>query len=121
VKSLLLVVLLATGGCVTAPPNLTPQATAAFYENRVRGALDQVRDVAQAAAAQTPPLVSQRTANDITRWHRAAIVSMHAATANWQAGVLTSLEELIATLPQRDAALVRPYVALARTVLMEIH
>ena len=106
-------------GCASAPPNIGQPATAAFYQHRAQDALTQIRNVAQSAAAQG--LVSQQTANDITRWHRAAIVTVHQASAGWRETVITSLQEAVKLLPEAEAKIVRPYVALAVTLLREVN
>lgn len=118
--ALLTSTILTTTGCAPPPPNLTPQAVTAFNSQRVQTALDIIRDTARTAAAQVPPVIPQTTANRVNDWHEAAITIVHAAGVGWQATVQASLDALLANLPAADAALLRPYVTLAKTILTEV-
>lgn len=116
----LLVVLLVLPGCASTPSGLTPAGVTAFNSHRLQDALDVVRNIAQSAATQSPPVVSQDTANTVTRWHLSAITIIHSAASGWQATLTTSLDELLKALPAADAALLRPYVTLAKTIIQEV-
>ncbi len=115
-----LLVALALAGCAPAPPNLTPTATAAFYKTRVIKALDVVRDTAIDAAATTPPLMTQASANTVVKIHRSALRTIQASAAGWPAAVQTALDEGLKNLPKHDADLVAPYVALVKVLLQGV-
>lgn len=106
--------------CAPAPPNLTPQATAAFYGTRVIQALDVVRDLAITANKQTPPVIASADLLTIVTWHRSAITIVHTAPAGWKATVQTSLTTVLATLSKSTQTLLAPYVALVQSVLAEV-
>ena len=112
--------LLAASACAPPPPNLSPQAVSAFNNLRVQKALDIIRDTARDAAAQTPPVIPQATANRVNDWHEAAIKVIHAAGSGWQAAVSTSLDELQKNLPAADAKLLAPYIALAQSIIVGV-
>lgn len=106
-------------GCAKTPPNLTPAANAAFSQHQVQNALDQLRDIAQAANATTPPLLSTPTVRKITAWHAQAITLVHMAGAGWQTLVAAGLDTALADLPPSESRVVTPYVPLIKTLLKE--
>lgn len=118
--ALALVIGMLTSGCAHPPPNLTPAANQAFTQHQVQGALDELRDIAQAANATTPPLLSTDTTRKITTWHAQAITLIHDATAGWPTLVATSLDVALADLPPNEARVVAPYVPLIKTLLKEV-
>lgn len=120
--SLLVVVLFAGVGsyCTPAPPNLSPQASIAFTNTRVQKALDLIRDTAQDANAQAPPLLSTATTRKVTLFHESAIKIIHTAGTGWQSTVRTSLDELLKDVPPAEVQLLTPYVALAKTIIAEV-
>src|SRR5438874_13272896 len=65
------------------PPNLSPQARAAWYGTRAIKGLDLLRDTALDANAQMPPLVSTATTRKIVRYHESAITAIHATPMGW--------------------------------------
>lgn len=107
-------------GCAPPPPNLSPAASAAFTNQRVQKALDIIRDTARDAAAQTPPVIPQATANKVNDWHEAAIKVIHATGSGWQPTVTTSLDELLKNLTPPEQALIGPYVTLAKTLIAQV-
>lgn len=108
-------------GCAgNKPPNLSPQASIAWDNARIQGALDQIRDIAHVANAQHPPLISTADTRTITTWHRAAIVTLHERGNGWQATLRVGLDEVLRTLPPDTRAVLDPYVALFKTLLAEV-
>jgi hypothetical protein len=107
-------------GCQHAPPNLSPQAVAAFHGTQVIHDLDRIRDAADAAHHTTPPLLDAATTLKIVTWHQSAITVVHAAPSGWKATVLSSLDQLNTNLTDKDRQVIAPYVALARGVLQEV-
>ena len=107
-------------GCQAPPPNLTPQATQAFYAHRVVKGLDILRDTAIDANAQTPPLLSEATTRKVVTWHQSALKTIQAIPSGWQATVSAGLDELLKDLPPAEANLLRPYVAMAKTLIAEV-
>lgn len=119
-RIILVLCLVSITSCVQAPPNLTPQATQAFYKTRAQKALDVIRDTAQDGNAAVPPVVSTATARTITVWHESALKILHDAGAGWQAAVQTSLTELLKDATPEERQLLTPYVTLAKTILAEV-
>src|SRR5258708_7843497 len=116
----LLVVMLSVNRCAKAPANLSPAGTQAFYSLRVQRVLDIIRDTAQDANAQTPPVISTETARKITVWHRSAIVVLHDAQAGYKAALLSGLDQLQNDLPAADKTKFSVYISLAKTILQEV-
>jgi hypothetical protein len=112
--------LLAFVGCSHTPPNLTPQATEAFYGTRVIQSLDLLRDATVAANAQTPPLVSTATARKVVQYHESALKIIHTIPTGWQSAVLAGLDELLVDLPVNEKSTLAPYIQLAKTILTEV-
>ena len=112
--------LLSTSACVPPPPQLSPAATRAFTNTRVVRILDLVRDTAIDANAQVPPLLATDSTRQIVQWHASALRIIQAANSGWVATVVTSLEELGKDLPAKDAALLKPYFAMAQAILKEV-
>ncbi len=106
--------------CAQPPPNLTPEATSAFNKTRVIKGLDTFRDIVVDAQAQSPPLVSEQFLVAVTKYHRSALVIIHATDEGWQAIVDTALTELLKDLPANEARFAAPYVALIRAILNEV-
>lgn len=66
--------LLLSPACASnVPPNLSPQAAAAWRGTRVIHVLDVFRDAAIDANAQQPPLLSTDVTRSIVRFHLASI------------------------------------------------
>ena len=82
----------APGSCAKAPPTLSPAGTAAFHALQVGHALDIVRDVANDANRQTPPLISNTALLKIVNWHEAAVRTIVAVPSGWKPTVLAGLE-----------------------------
>ena len=117
--ALLVALLVVTAGCASAPPHLSPVGHAAFVNTRVIKGLDLLRDSAVEASAQQPPLVSLATTRKVVLYHESTLKIIHAAGTGWQAVVLTGLDELLKDVPAKDHALLQPYVALTKTILLE--
>lgn len=125
-KSLILVALLAItpASCSTvpkAPPNLSPQATTAWYGTQVIKVIDLVRDTAVDANKVSPPLLSTNTTRMLVNWHRSALDIVHQAPAGWPNAVVTGLVEVVRNLPETEKTILQPYVTLLITVVQEIH
>lgn len=104
----------------TAPSSLSATGKVDWYGTRAIRAIDTLRDVAQDGAALTPPVISVDAARKVTAWHEAAITTIHAAPAGWQATVGTGLSQLRGELPRAEQQSLAPYFALAQAVLKEI-
>src|SRR5689334_5147863 len=74
-----------------APPNLTPQATTAWYGTQVIKVIDLLRDTAVDANHVTPPLLSTDSTRRLVNWHRSALDVVHQAPAGWPNAVSTGL------------------------------
>jgi hypothetical protein len=106
--------------CTPPPPTLTPEAHWAFNETRTIKGLDVLRDTLVAANKETPPLVSQTFMLATVKYHRSALVLVHAHALGWQGEVAAGADELIKDLPPNEAQLARPYIALLKTILAEV-
>lgn len=107
-------------GCAKAPPNLTPEASAAFRGLQVVKALDVLREVAIEANKQTPPLLSEDVTRKVVTYHQSAVKVIQASPGGWVPAVQTGLDELLKDLPQKEKALLTPYVTLLKTVIAEV-
>lgn len=118
---LILVLVLATGGCGGhPPPNITPQATAAFYATRVVHGLDLIRDLASDAHNQTPPKLSAHAALAVVDYHASAVKILRDSPNGYKAALLTGLDELSAKLSPDDRKVIDAGIALVKTVLGEV-
>jgi hypothetical protein len=117
--ALLTASILTMEGCKHIPPNLNPQATAAWYGTQVIRNLDLLRDIAQDGSATTPPVISIVTARKVTLYHESAIKTIHSIPLGWQSIVSSGLDELAKDLPKAEAQQLGPYIALAKTVIQE--
>ena len=109
--------LLVIYGCASAPPQLSPEAAIAWKGTQVIKALDTVRDMAIAASATVPPLLSTATTRKIVVYHDSALDLVHAAPSGWLRIVEVGLEELLQDLPERDKQLLGSYIGLAQGVI----
>lgn len=116
---LVLLLAVALDGCAKPPPNLTPQATAAFHATRVVKALDLVMDAAIAGEAQTPKVVSTANARAVVEFHQMAVRTIHAVPDGWKPTVLAALRQLPAQLGG-DYPKLAPYLNLITTLIGEI-
>ena len=107
-------------GCAKAPPDLTPEAKRAFYATQVVKDLDRLREVAVAAHATTPPILTAEETQSVVKWHLGAITSIKAGVSGWQAGVSVGLDALLSSLSPRARSTLAPYVAIVKTLLQEI-
>lgn len=108
------------GSCAKAPPTLSPAGTAAFHALEVGHALDIVRDVANDANMQTPPLISNAALLKIVNWHEAAVRTIVAVPGGWKLTVLAGLDQLQHEVPPAEWQRIAIYVALLRTVINEV-
>lgn len=99
------------------PPNLTPQAQAAFHNTQAIKMLDLLRDTAIAANALQPPLVSTNTTRRIVQLHESSLKLIDARVAGWQSAVAQSLQELLTDVPDAEKRILGPYLALGLTTL----
>jgi hypothetical protein len=123
-SSLILVVALCLGSMSACannpPPTLSPAASLAFQNTQVIKALDQLRDIAIAANAQTPPLVSTEDTRKVVTYHESALRIIDANRSGWKSAVQTGLDELVKGLPPPTATRLTPYTDLIKTVLQEV-
>jgi hypothetical protein len=120
-RSLLIVLALALAcACAKAPPDLSPAGTAAFHATRVVKALDQFRDIATAANAETPPLISTVTTRQIVLYHRSAVTTIGATPSGWVATVQAGLDEVKDRLPSTERKLLDPYIVFVQTLIREV-
>jgi hypothetical protein len=106
-------------GCAKPPPNLTPEATAAFHATRVVKALDLVMDTAIAAEAQTPKVLSTAHTRTVVEFHQMAVRAIHAVPGGWKPTVSAALNELQAKLGP-EYAQIAPYVNLVKTLIASL-
>ena len=107
-------------GCATAPPNLSPEGTAAFQKTRVIKGLDLLRDFAIDAEAQTPKVLPTATTRKVVQYHQSALKVIQSTDAGWQSAVSASLDEVVGNLDPADRGKVAPYVALVKSILTEV-
>ncbi len=122
-KSLIFVwclALLALPGCVVTPPHLSPAASWAFNETRIIKSLDVLRDVVVDANAQKPPLVREAFMLATVKYHRSALVIIHAHALGWQSMVNQGTDELVKHVPANEAQLMKPYAVLLKVILNEV-
>lgn len=119
-RLLLLAAVSLTLACATVPPNLSPQATAAFKGTQVVKALDILRDTAIDANAQTPPLLSTEVTRQVVSYHQSTVKIIQAAPSGWAPVAQTGLDELVKNLAPPDKALLAPYIALIKSVIAEV-
>jgi len=118
-KRLVLLPLLVMLACTHAPPNLSPQGTAAFNNTRVIKTLDLLRDAAIDANAQTPPLLQTSTTRKIVSFHQLALKTIDASQTGWMSAVGVALFQLRSdpSLLPAEVQFLRPYFDLAQGVL----
>lgn len=116
----LAVLLCSFQGCAKAPPELTPEGTAAFHKTRVIKGLDLLRDFAIDAEAQTPKVLPTATTRKVVTYHQSALRIIQSTDAGWHAAVGSGLDEVVANLSAAEREKVSPYVALVKTILQEI-
>ncbi len=107
-------------GCAKVPPDLTPQAQQAFYKHQVLKGLDVLRDFAIEGEATTPKVLPTATTRDVVETHKSLVTVMQAADAGWQAAVGSGLDELLKRRSESEKMKVGPYVALVKSLLLEI-
>lgn len=108
------------GGCAKAPPDLTPDASAAFKGTQAVRALDLIRDTAIAANEQVPPLMSTDDTRKVVRYHQSAVKVIQAAPSGWKSTVEAGLDELLKNLSPPDRSRLGPYVTLLKSILQEV-
>lgn len=106
--------------CAKAPPNLTPEANAAFKGTQAVKALDLLRDTAISANAQVPPVLSEAITRKVVLYHQSTVKVIQAAPTGWKATVGTGLDELLSNLTPSERAVLAPYVTLIKTVITEV-
>ena len=107
-------------GCAKAPPNLTPQATQAWYATQVVKALDLVRDTAVSANALTPPLISTDTTRKVVQYHEDTVSIIQALPSGWQTTVKASLTVFVSSLSDSDKTLLKSYVTVVQDALKAV-
>lgn len=114
-----LTMVLALVSCAKAPPTLTPAGAANFQKLQVVKTLNLLQDTAIAANKTTPPLLTDETTRKVVTTHRSSLVVINASAAGWQNAVMAILDEVPKNLPAREAGIIAPYLALAKTALTE--
>jgi hypothetical protein len=107
-------------GCAKAPLSLSPAGVTAFQNSQIQKSLDTIRDIAIDANATTPPVLDTATTRKVVTWHQSAITVLHARGAGWVSALTTSLDELQKQLPASERKTLAPYIALAKTILVEV-
>ncbi len=107
-------------GCAKAPPNLTPQAVAAFHGTQLIRDLDRLRDVAVDAHRTVPPLIDAEVTLKIVKWHEQSLLTVRAATTGWKSALRQSLVSLEQELPPRVREVVGPYLAVIRIIMEDV-
>ncbi len=120
VLALCLLLSLAPACASKLPPNLTPDATKAWYATEVIHDLDRVRDVANDAHKTTPPLITAAEALRVVQWHEVAITITHNARTGWQSVLDTSIQELQTVIAPGTWKLLSPYIELVRNILKAV-
>ena len=106
--------------CAHTPPSLSPPAQIAWQQHEIQKDLDMIRDIAQDANAQHPPLISTPATRQITLWHKTAITLVHDAPAGWRVTVMAGLEALRTNLAPNEYRIIAPYVGVAQLILKNI-
>lgn len=107
--------------CAAAPPTVTtPQGAIAFQNLRIAKALDAVRDVAIAANAQQPPLLSTIATRRIVTWHDTAIKTLNARSTGWAGAISIGLSGAVANIAPPEREMLTPYVTLVTTIIQEV-
>lgn len=115
----LLFTLLLSAGCAShRPPALGPVAAVAWTQTQVTLGLDQVRDVAIAAGTVgTPPLLAEASVRAVVQMHQSALLLIHEAPTGWRTLTRTIIEQGMLALPDREQAVIAPYVTVVWTLL----
>jgi hypothetical protein len=117
---LLALLCLAAPACQHAPPTASPQAQIAFTGTRAIKGLDLLRDFAIDGNAQTPSLISTATTRKIVTYHRSAITLVHDIPSGWKQTLSDGLDEVVTDLPPGEGPQLAPYVALVKSILVEV-
>lgn len=112
-------------GCsflASSPPNLSPAATTAWNQTRVRKSLDVIRDTAQDGCKITPvPVIKCDDAVIVTKWHRSSLIIMDSAGSGWPNQIKVSIDELLKNLPPYSRNLLSPYVQLSKILIDQVN
>lgn len=103
--------------CAAAPPNLTPASVDDFHKTQAIKALDQIRDIAIAANATTPPQMATASTRLVVSFHEATVKTIQAAGSGWPATIQVAVDNFAKGLPPADATVIAPYVALIDALL----
>jgi hypothetical protein len=104
--------------CASAPPSLTPVGVAAFNARRVVKSLDLIRDVAVDAEANK--VLSTDTTRRVVVFHRSSLETIRAVPNGWKSTVLAAIEEVPKNLPDKERMVLAPYLALTKTLILEV-
>jgi hypothetical protein len=107
-------------GCAKAPPTLTPVGKTAWQGIQAIRILDTIRDVAIAANAQNPPVLSTDTTRKVVTFHKSAVTVIGSTPGGWKPIVTTSLAQLQKDIPAAEWTKLAPYVVLLQTIIQEI-
>jgi hypothetical protein len=109
----------ASNGCAKATPNLSPEASLAWTNTRVIKGLDLLRNAAVDAEAATPPQLSTATTRRVVLFHQSALRTIEATGHGWRPTIAAALRELPANLPEKERAVLAPYLNLVSILLAE--
>ena len=103
-RSLIAAVLVAcslsfTTACAKTPPNLTPQAQAAFKADQVLVRVGELQDTAIALNKTTPPTLNDHDAVLGVRFTVLALKTIHDTPSGWRVTVLNAYDTLKQNLP----------------------
>jgi|HubBroStandDraft_2_1064218.scaffolds.fasta_scaffold33720_2 hypothetical protein len=99
------------------PPTLAPASIDDFHKTQAIQALDQIRNIAIAANATTPPQMSTASTRLVVSFHEATVKTIQAAGSGWPATIETAVDNFAKGLPAADATVIAPYVALIDALL----
>jgi len=111
---MLALTLIVSPACQHAPPNLSPAGTTAWQNIQATKTLDLVRDLA--VDASHTGLITRAEALKVVNWHTAVIKVLDARGPDTKRLLTVSLDALEQNLEPKTQIVIRPYLALVRTV-----
>jgi len=88
-----------SAACAHTPPNLTPEAQAAFKADQVLVRVGELQDAAIALNKTTPPALSDRDAVMVVRFTTLAMKTIHDVPSGWKVTVVNAYTTLKQNLP----------------------
>ena len=115
----IVVALVTSTGCASAPASLGPAAHAAFNNTRVIRSLTLLRNTAE--AAEVEGIFSRNATRCTVQFHESSVKIIDATMSGWQKAVLVGLDEAFKNCyVDRERTLLAPYVTLARVLISEV-